>query len=336
MNRQQRLLTMLAALQARRRTTAKELAAEFGVSVRTVMRDVEALAAAEVPVFTERGRYGGIVLLPGTQLDVSRLSDTETELLTVLGIDLVQARKLGMEAAARSATDKLTARGTPQRRAASQRSDLIPLAEVVAVDHRAWFVPDEDEEADIASLTRDLRRGRRLRVRYRRSGTRRHRPTVVDPYGVLLRAGRWYLVADTDGEPRMYALSRLACWEVLDEPRMLRPNTTLTELAGTLGAGLEDARDVVVTVRLDADRLDIAKRILGKRLLSTETADANADTDADADGTVLVRVGYDRIDGVRQLLQFSDHFEVVDPPAARELVARLAGAITLRHRTPSP
>ncbi|MFE7423999.1 helix-turn-helix transcriptional regulator [Streptomyces sp. NPDC057545] len=334
MNRQQRLLAMLAALQARRRTTAKELAAEFGVSVRTVMRDVEALAAAEVPVFTERGRYGGIVLLPGTQLDVSRLSDTETELLTVLGIDLVQARKLGMEAAARSAIDKLTARGTPQRRAASQRSDLIPLAEVVAVDHRAWFVPDEDEEADIASLTRDLRRGRRLRVRYRRSGTRRHRPTVVDPYGVLLRAGRWYLVADTDGEPRMYALSRLAGWEVLDEPRILRPNTTLTELAGTLGAGLEDARDVVVTVRLDADRLDIAKRILGKRLLSTETADANADTDAD--GTVLVRVGYDRLDGVRQLLQFSDHFEVVDPPAARELVARLAGAITLRHRTPSP
>ncbi|MFF4672844.1 helix-turn-helix transcriptional regulator [Streptomyces sp. NPDC001279] len=330
MNRQQRLLAMLAALQARRRTNAKELAAEFGVSVRTVMRDVEALAAAEVPVFTERGRYGGIVLLPGTQLDVSRLSDTETELLTVLGIDLVQARKLGMEAAARSATDKLTARGTPQRRAASQRSDLIPLAEVVAVDHRAWFVPDEDEEADIASLTHDLRRARRLRVRYRRSGARRHRSITIDPYGVLLRAGRWYLVADTDGEPRMYALSRLASWEVLDEPRRLRQNTTLTELAGTLGAGLEDARDVVVTVRLDADRLDIAKRILGKRLLSTGPADA------DADGTVLVRVGYDRLDGIRQLLQFSDHLEVIDPPEARELVARLAEAIALRHRPPNP
>ncbi|MFV5995383.1 helix-turn-helix transcriptional regulator [Streptomyces sp. NPDC056231] len=330
MNRQQRLLAMLAALQARRRTTAKELATEFGVSVRTVLRDVEALAAAEVPVFTEQGRYGGIVLLPGTQLDVSRLSDTEAELLTVLGVDLVQARKLGMEAAARSATDKLTARGIPQRRAASPKSDLIPLAEVVAVDHRAWFVPDEDEEADIASLTRDLRRGLRLRVRYRRSGAPRHRPIVVDPYGVLLRAGRWYLVADTDGEPRMYALSRLVGWEVLDEPRRLRANTTLTELAGTLPAGLEEARDVVVTVRLDADRLDIAKRILGKRLLSRGPADT------DADGAVLVRVGYDRLDGVRQLLQFSDHFEVINPPAARELIARLAEAIAHRHRTPSP
>ncbi|MEU9762352.1 WYL domain-containing protein [Streptomyces sp. NPDC047987] len=127
-----------------------------------------------------------------------------------------------------------------------------------------------------------MRRGRRLRVRYRRSGARHHRPIVVDPYGVLLRAGRWYLLADTDGEPRMYALSRLADWEVLDEPRRLRANTTLTELAGTLGASLEGAQDLVVTVRLDADHLDIAKRILGKRLLSTGSADAGANGDADA------------------------------------------------------
>ncbi|MFF4096611.1 helix-turn-helix transcriptional regulator [Streptomyces sp. NPDC001834] len=190
------------------------------------------------------------------------------------------------------------------------------------------------------------RGGRRLRVRYRRSGARHHRPIVVDPYGVLLRAGRWYLLADTDGEPRMYALSRLADWEVLDEPRRLRANTTLTELAGTLGASLEDAQDLVVTVRLDADRLDIAKRILGKRLLSTGSADAgangdadvsaSADADADAEGTVVLQVGYDQLDGVRQLLQFSDHFEVLGPPSARELIERLAEAIAHRHRAPSP
>ena len=328
MNRQQRLLAMLTALQARRRTTAQELATEFGVSVRTVMRDLETLVAAEVPVFTERGRYGGIVLLPGTQLDMSRLSDTEAELLTVLGIDPVQARKLGMEAAARSVTHKLTARGAPRRRATPRKDDLIPLAEVVAVDHRAWFAPDEDEGTDVASLTHDLRRGQRLRIRYRHSGRRHHRTLVVDPYGVFLRAGRWYLVADTDGEPRMYVLGRLAGWEVLDEPRRLRADVTLAELARTLGAQLEGARDLVVTVRLDADRLDIAGRILGKRLLSA--------TQADADGTVVLQVGYDRLDGVRQLLQFSDHFEVIDPPEARELVTRLAEAIAHRHRAPKP
>ncbi|MFI9628926.1 helix-turn-helix transcriptional regulator [Streptomyces sp. NPDC052042] len=328
MNRQQRLLAMLAALQARRRTTAQELAEEFGVSVRTVMRDIEALAAAEVPVFTERGRYGGIVLLPGTQLDVSRLSDTEAELLTVLGIDLVQAQKLGLEAAARIATDKLTAQRAGQRRTASRKDDLIPLAEVVVIDHRAWFAPDEDAEADVASLAQDLRRGRRLRVRYRHSGAQHHRSIVVDPYGVLLRAGRWYLIADADGEPHMYALSRLAGWDVLDEPHRPRDGATLTELVGALGASLEDARDLVVTVRLDANRLDMAKRILGKRLLSTRPAAE--------DGTIVLRVGYDRLDAVRQLLQFSDHFEVIDPPSARELVMRLAETIAHRHRAPNP
>ncbi|MEU3219335.1 hypothetical protein [Streptomyces sp. NPDC006971] len=50
----------------------------------------------------------------------------------------------------------------------------------------------------------------------------------------------------------------------------------------------------------------------------------------------MVRVGYDRLDGIHQLLQFSDHFEVIDPPEARELVARLAEAIALRHRPPNP
>ncbi|MDV6248261.1 helix-turn-helix transcriptional regulator, partial [Rhodococcus opacus] len=79
MNRPQRLLSMLVVLRARSRVTAAELAEEFGVSERTVLRDVETLAAADLPVVAERGRYGGIVMLPGRQTDLNRLNASEVD-----------------------------------------------------------------------------------------------------------------------------------------------------------------------------------------------------------------------------------------------------------------
>jgi predicted DNA-binding transcriptional regulator YafY len=108
--RPQRLLSMMLLLQTRHRMTASDLAKELDVSVRTVLRDVTTLADADVPVFAERGRYGGVVLLPGSRLDVSRLSPTEIDTLRLLGLDPGQARQLGVEAPARTAHRKLASR----------------------------------------------------------------------------------------------------------------------------------------------------------------------------------------------------------------------------------
>lgn len=113
----QRLISMMLLLQNRHRMTAADLAHELDVSVRTILRDVTTLADAEVPVFAERGRYGGVVLLPGSQLDVSKLSMTELDALKVLGLDPRQARQLGVAAATRTAHRKLAShahwRATP-------------------------------------------------------------------------------------------------------------------------------------------------------------------------------------------------------------------------------
>ena len=98
MERPQRLLALLVALQANRQMTASELAEQFGVSKRTILRDVEALAAADIPVVAERGRYGGVSLLPGADVDVSRLTTGETEVLELIGVDLARAKQLGIEA----------------------------------------------------------------------------------------------------------------------------------------------------------------------------------------------------------------------------------------------
>ena len=68
----------------------------------------------------------------------------------------------------------------------------------------------------------------------------------------------------------------------------------------------------------------MARRILGSRLRSVEQL-------PDDDVKVRITVAYDQIDGVRQLMQFTDHIEVIDPPAARELVRKLAGDMAARH-----
>jgi len=99
----QRLIALLAVLQVRRVTTAGALAAEFGVSVRTILRDIQALIDAGIPVLTARGKYGGISLLPGSQADLSKLTASEADVIRAVGFDLGRAARLGAETAARSA-----------------------------------------------------------------------------------------------------------------------------------------------------------------------------------------------------------------------------------------
>jgi predicted DNA-binding transcriptional regulator YafY len=320
MSRPQRLIELLATLQSRRRATAEELAQELGVSVRTVLRDVQALVGAGIPVFTGRGKYGGISLLPGDQVDLAKLTTSEADVLRTVGLDVDRARQLGAEAAARSALGKLVPRRPPPKASAGLP---LSLSDVVTIDNRAWFSAPDDP-AGLARLAEDLRRGRCLRIRYRRSGNAAARWRRVDPYGLLLRADRWYLVADADARPRMFALSRLEGWEVLDEPRRLRNGASLSDVAAELSRALESRHRVTVTALLDADRVDIARRILGSRLLSV--------SHADRDVRATITVGYDELDAVRQLLQFSDHIEILRPQAARRIVHDLATQIALTHR----
>jgi predicted DNA-binding transcriptional regulator YafY len=322
MERPQRLLAILVALRANHQMTAAELAEQLEVSRRTILRDVQALADAEVPVLAERGRYGGVVLLPGAEVDVGRLTGDEAEVLELVGVDPARAEQLGIEAAARTAAQKLaTRRPWPVRGTAGP----LPLHDVVAIDHGGWFAPEGS--TDVAGLIRDVRRGKRLRIAYRSSGEPGPRERDVDPYGLFSRGGRWYLIADVEGEPRMFACARLGSWEVLDEDRTVRADVTLEGIAAQLVADLEGRHEIRVTALLDAKAEDMARRILGSRLLSVEPAGSPA--------SVRITVGYDQLAAVRQLLQFAEKIEVTDPPEARALIADLAGGLASRHRAMS-
>jgi len=315
-----RLLSLLLLLQTRHRMTTSEIAGRLGVSRRTVLRDVEALSASGVPVYAERGRRGGIVLLPGARLNASHLEPVEMEALSVAGLDAHQRDQLGLAAAHVTATRKIAA-----RRAASPASafpESLTLADLIVVDNTAWLA-DPVAGVDVADLALDLRRRRRLEIRYRHSAANQASAQVVDPYGLASKSGRWYLVADSHGTGRLFAIERLEYYRCLAEPSRLRAGQTLGTAWAELKDRVEEAGEVTITARLREGQLDRARRILGTRIHDVAPA---------ANGWCRVTIRYPERESVRQLLQFADHIEVLAPPEARERVRELAADLAARHR----
>ncbi|KTR96399.1 transcriptional regulator [Microbacterium testaceum] len=312
-----RLLHLLLLLQTRQRVTTTELAERLEVSRRTILRDVEALSAAGVPVYAERGRNGGIVLLAGARLNASHLDPGELEALSVAGLDDALLGRLGLTAAHQTAVRKMAARA-----AAVPGTQPAPrLSDIVLVDSRPWL-SGARAEVDVAELAWALRRRRRLRIAYRRSADAEASARVVDPYGLVAKAGRWYLVADVEAGGRLFSLERLSGYEVLDSPAELREGETLRTVWATLSARTESTGEVIVTARLRASRVDLAQRILGTRIQSVSP---------DGEGWCTVTLGYPEVEAVRQLLQFGDHIEVLAPDAARQRLRELAQDLVERH-----
>jgi predicted DNA-binding transcriptional regulator YafY len=237
--RADRLLQLVALLRAHGRLSASELAVRLEVSPRTVLRDMEALAAAGVPVYAERGRAGGFALLPGYRPAVEDLTEAETRALLLSGSGSVQGA--GLDDALRRAVRKLSVRLAPEHTLAASR-----VADRVVIDPGGWF-GGEDDLARLGTLQEAVFSDRRVRVRYRGRNEARGSTRTLDPYG-LLQAGRtWYLVAAHRGRPHTYRVDRVEAAEVLPDASARPADLDLRALWHELRAGF--ARPAGLTVR---------------------------------------------------------------------------------------
>ncbi|MCF1596211.1 helix-turn-helix transcriptional regulator [Streptomyces muensis] len=318
-----RLLSILLLLQTRGRVTAPELAERLEVSVRTIYRDVEALSASGVPVYAERGRHGGIELLAGFRTDVTGLTADESRALFILAAQGAHAA-LGLDMALGSALRKvMAALPAPHRPAAEVTSRRI------LVDATRWKGGPQPA-VDLDVLQDAVFADRRLGLRYRHSGEQEPRTYTVDPYGLVSKAGVWYLVADRRGRPRLFRADRVRSARVLDEVVRRRPGVELADVWEVLRRQVEERPGGIdVTVRVRRDRLDLFLRLMASSLVSLPEG---VDEGVGGDGWVTVRLSLGVVGEARQLLQFSDRVEVVSPSEVRDELARAAASVTALYQ----
>ncbi|MBO0803162.1 MAG: WYL domain-containing protein [Nocardiopsaceae bacterium] len=336
---------MLLLLQSRGGLTAAEIAERLEVSRRTVYRDVSALGSAGVPIYTERGRGGAIRLLPGYRTDVTGLTLDEARALFVLTTGGAQA-DLGLGPALRSAVAKVL-RAVP----APFQSAAVAASERLLVDPSAWLRPAEPAGA-LDAVQCAVFTDRRVRLRYRSRGRAIATERVVDPYGLVCKSGVWYLVADHDGEPRLYRLSRAEAAEVTDEPVRRRPGVTLAELWEESRQRVEERpRGVLVKVRVRRSILDLLGGLCASNLTAPlprpdgdgpdgdEATRDGAGNEPEGDGPdggewAEVTLRFPAVAAARILLSFGDDVTVVEPEKVREDLVATATRAAAHHAGP--
>lgn len=315
-----RFFSLVLLLESRESVTTQELASALGVSLRTVTRDVNWLRDAGFPVTAQRGRLGGVTMLPGVGLDLTRLTPAERDHLSLAGLDEKQRSELntsgeGQRALAKVATTR-----------SSRVDGLLPLAKVVHVDSRPWRQPMAGGPTP-ASLVGPIRRGRQLRIEYASSRGSSSRELVVDPYGLLAKAGIWYLVADCARVPRMYRLERISTWWELRRPRCTRKTETLATVVAELLEQWEHDHTIEVVATIDPSQAERAQRIFGRNLVSGDQDDPDAGQP--------ITISFPSLDDVRALLPFGSAITVHGPREAEERLRDLANELVEHYQATS-
>jgi predicted DNA-binding transcriptional regulator YafY len=319
--RASRLVNLLLLLQSRGGLTAAELARELEVSVRTVHRDVEELSAAGVPIFAERGPYGGIRLVDGYRTRLTGMTPDEAEGLFLAGLP-GPAAQLGLGTVVAAAQLKVMAALPPELRSRASR-----LVERFHLDASGWFSAHEDVP-HLSTLAAAVWASHEVRMVYDRGpeGVTR----TIAPYGVVLKGGVWYVLGAVDGQIRTYRVSRVLAAEPL-ETRFERPSDF--DLASHWAASSEayerDAPTVEVTVRLRPGRHGGLEGAIGERAY----ADAQRLDVADPEGWEVWRFTMpwpDEVPG--RMLAVGSSVEVLEPPDIRARVAATAARIVERYR----
>ncbi|HEY3779346.1 MAG TPA: YafY family protein [Rhizomicrobium sp.] len=319
-----RLLSILMLLQARGRLSAGELAAEFEVSVRTIHRDIDQLSAAGIPVYAERGRSGGFALLDGYRTRLTGLTQPEAEALFLAGLP-GPAAELGLAEVLSAARLKLIA---------ALPAHIQPGADRMAVrfhlDPAPWFRAGDPQPA-LETVARAVWSARMLKLRYSSQGEAR--PRRLGPLGLVLKAGTWYLVAQSGKAIRTYRMASIHDPEITDEV-FERPKRF--DLAAHWNNACRDYETGLwrgqAEVRLSPRGVALLE------LLGSQVKDAAHETGKpDRDGWIRCTLPIEsEAQGMRELIRLCEDVEVLGPPALRKMMAETLALMARRHGSGRP
>lgn len=319
--RASRLLSILTTLQARGRTTASELAEACEVSIRTIYRDIDALAAAGIPVYADRGAEGGYRLLDGYRVRLNGLSPPEAEALFMAGLP-GPAAALGLDAAMMAAQNKLMA-ALP----ANLRESAGRMQERFHLDAPNWF-GEAEEPVHLRAIAGALLRECLIKIRYR--SWRAEKQRRVAPLGLVLKGGSWYLAGSVDGSVRTYRVARILDCSVLDEHFVRPANFDLPAYWQAATLRLEaELHPSTVTVRLSPFGVKLLHALsppyVKARMRIEEAPDAAGWRIA------VLPVGKTAWHAATELLRFGAEAEVLEPAELREKMADIAQAMAARY-----
>jgi predicted DNA-binding transcriptional regulator YafY len=318
--RASRLVSLLLLLQSRGGQTAAELARELEVSVRTIHRDVDALSASGVPIYADRGPHGGIRLVDGYRTRLTGMTADEAEALFLSGLP-GPAAELGLGTVVAAARLKVLASLPTELRARASR-----LVERFHLDAAAWYHPDEPVPL-LGPLSEAVWESERIRIAYDRGDKTVER--VLEPLGLVLKAGVWYLVAAADGQARTYRVSRVTTVTPLEE-RFERPaEFDLAAFWTEASAAYErETPRITVKLRIAGERLPRLNGVIADRPFAT----LERLQEADPAGWLRVRVTLDwPHEVVSQILAVGPDCELLEPVELRAQVATEARRVAARY-----
>ncbi|MFC4610111.1 helix-turn-helix transcriptional regulator [Streptomyces maoxianensis] len=318
-----RLIKMVLLLQARPSMTGAELSRELDVSERTITRDALALSEAGVPVQADRGRAGGYRLVGGYRTRLTGLGRSEAEALFLSGLPGA-LREMGLQDAASAARLKVSAALLPSLRDASDSA-----AQRFHLDAPGWYQEPGTPEL-LPAVAEAVWDDRLLSARYRRQDAEVERELA--PYGLVLKAGVWYLCARADGGTvRVYRIDRFTAVTLGDERFERDEGFDLPgfweERAAQFARSILRSEVVVRLSEAGAKRLPyVADRAAAREALEAAGA-------ADEEGRVTVTLPVESANvAYTQLLSLGPEVEVLGPPELRErfaeAVARMRGLYT--------
>ena len=313
--RASRLLSILITLQLKGRTTAGELARRFEVSRRTILRDLDELSAAGVPIYAERGPGGGLDLLDGWSTRLTGLTSEEAQALMLSGLPAAAA-DLGLGQTAAAARLKVLA-ALPH--AAGEEARRVE--ERFHLDPAPWGRRPSASREDLQVVAQAVWECRRLRLRYESWTGDKER--TLEPLGVVLKAGDWYFVAPRRSQPAIHRLDRARDITLLDETFQRPPDFDLARAWEAAVASFEASQ------RRHTARIRVLERVLWRiDALGIDMAEAIRAAVPDAEGWREAEAPIESLAvAAGPILSLGDDAEVLSPPELREELAKRAAAV---------